>query len=113
MENIKHRTVIEILTKKDQDPRNISERIVRVYVDTALSYSTVKKWSAEFQRGRQFLEDEPYSGRPTEVTTDEMCSTVEAYIIENHRFKVTEMANSVGISIGRVKIILLVTKSAT
>ena len=49
------------------------------------------------------LEDDPRSGRPTEVTTDEMCSTVEAYVMENRRVKFTEIANSLGISTSTVE----------
>src|ERR1700761_8672562 len=72
----------------------------------AASYSIVKKWSAEFRRGQQSLEDDPRSGGPAEVTTDEMCSTVEAYRMENRRVKVTEIENSLSISIGKVETIL-------
>lgn len=106
MENIKHRAVIEFLTKEDQRPKDIYERMVRVYGDTAPSYATVKKWSAEFRRGRQSLEDDPRSGRPVEVTTDEMCSTVEAYVMENRRVKVAEVAHFLGVSTGTVETIL-------
>ena len=106
MENIKHRAVIEFLTEEDQRPKDIHERMVRIYGDTAPSYTTVKKWSAEFRRGRQSLEDDPRSGRPAEVTTDEMCSAVEAYVMENRRVKVAEIAHSMGISAGTVETIL-------
>ena len=57
MENIKHRAMIECLTKEDQSPKNNHERMVRIYGDTAASYATIKKWSAEFRRGWQSLED--------------------------------------------------------
>ena len=94
----KHRAVIEFLTKEDQRPKYIHERMVRIYGDTSPSYTTVKKLSAEFRRGRQSLEEDPRSGRPVEVTTDEMCSAVEAYVMENQRVKVAEIAHSMGIS---------------
>ena len=106
MENIKHRAVIEFLTKEDQHPKDIHEHTVSVYGDTAPSYATVKKWSAEFQRGRQSLEDDHDSGRLVEVTTAEMCSAVEAYVMGNRRVKVAEMAHSMGISTGTVETIL-------
>ena len=38
----------------------------------ALSYATVKRWVAEFKRGRQSLEDDPCPGRPVTVATPEM-----------------------------------------
>ena len=91
MENIRHRAAIEFSAKEDQHPRDIYELMVSVYGDTAPSYSTVKKWSAEFRRGRQPLKDDTRSGSQTEVTTDEMCSTVEACVKKNRRVKVTEI----------------------
>ena len=80
--------------------------MVRIYGDTAPSYVTVKKWSAEFRRDWQSLEDDPRSRRPAKVTTDEMCSTVEAYVMKNRRIKVAEIAHSMGISAGTVETIL-------
>ena len=103
MENIKHRAVIEFLTKEDQCQKDIHERMVRIYGDTAPSYATVKKWSAEFRR---IWKTTRVQGGPAEVTTDEMCSTVEAYVMENRRVKVAEIAHSMGISDGTVETIL-------
>ena len=106
MENIKHRAVIEFLTKEDQRPKYIHERMVRIYGDTSPSYTTVKKLSGEFRRGRQSLEDNPPSGLPSEVTTDETCSAVEAHVMEDRRVKVAKIAHTMGISAGTVETIL-------
>lgn len=103
---MKHRAVIEFLTKEDQCPKNIHQRMLRVYGDSAPSYATVKRWSAEFKRGRQSLEDDPRSGRPVEVTTDEMCTAVEELVMENRRIKVAEIAQTLDISSGTVETIL-------
>lgn len=98
--------MIEFLTKEDQRPTDIHQRMVRVYGDHAPSYATVKRWSAEFRRGRQSLEDDPRSGRPTEATTIEKCTAVEELVMENRRIKVTEIAQQLGISSGTVETIL-------
>ena len=34
-------------------------------------YSILKKWTAEFKRGRESIEDDARSGRPKDATTDE------------------------------------------
>src|SRR5215469_9029151 len=83
MDNIKHRAVIEFLIKEEKKPKEIYERMVKVYGNSSPSYTTVKKWSAEFLRGRQSLEDDTRSGRPVDVTTDDMCSAVEKCVMEN------------------------------
>jgi len=106
MDNIKHRAVIEFLIKEEKKPKEIYERMVKVYGNSSPSYTTVKKWSAEFLRGRQSLEDDPRSGRPVDVTTDDMCSAVEKCVMENRRVKVLEIAHSLGISTGSVETIL-------
>ena len=38
----------------------------------------MKRWTAEFKRGRELIEDDPSSGRPLEVTTPEKIAEVEA-----------------------------------
>ena len=38
-----------------------------VYGDSSPKYSTVAKWSAEFKRGRDSLEDDPRPGRPADA----------------------------------------------
>jgi len=40
-----------------------------VYGDSSPSFSTIKKWDAEFKRGRTSLEDDPREGRPTFQST--------------------------------------------
>jgi hypothetical protein len=42
---------------------------VKVYVDPSPSFSTIKKWAAEFKRGCTSLEDDPCEGRPKSATT--------------------------------------------
>jgi len=37
----------------------------------APSYSTIKKWAADFKRARESTEDDPRSGRPKSPTMDD------------------------------------------
>ena len=69
MENQKfeHRVVIKFLTKEGVSPLNIHERLVNVYQDQSPSYAIVKKWTAEFKRGRDSIEDDSRCGRLVEV----------------------------------------------
>src|SRR5579863_6339993 len=103
MDNLRHRAVIQFLTLEDKKPKEIFERMGKVYGTSAPSYTTVKKWAAEFKRGRQSLDDDPRVGRPVDVTTDEMCQAVERIVLENRRVKVTER---IDISIGVIEKIL-------
>ena len=61
-QNIEFRAVIKFLTKEGAKAKEIHWCISDVYGDSSLKYSTVAKWSAEFKRGRDSLEDDPRPG---------------------------------------------------
>ena len=58
-QNIEFRAVIKFLTKEGAKAKEIHWRTADLYGDSSLKYSTVAKWSAEFKRGRDSLEDDP------------------------------------------------------
>jgi len=101
-----YRAVIKFLTKKGKKPQEILDDLVDVYGSSAPSKTTVFFWSNEFKRGRQSLEDDPRSGRPVEVTTDEMAARVNTLLLEDRRVTHLEIADSLGISVGSVNTIL-------
>jgi histone-lysine N-methyltransferase SETMAR len=45
------------------------------------SYSTVKKWAAEFKRGRESIGDDERPGRPKEATNDETAKAVHDHVV--------------------------------
>ena len=47
----------------------------------APSYATVKRWVAEFKRGRQSLEDDPRPGRRVTVATPEIVNKVHDIVM--------------------------------
>jgi len=77
-----------------------------VYGKCAPSYAMVKRWAAEFRQGRSSLEDEPWSGHPSEAVCEENCRAVENTELQNRRVNVQLIADAVGISTGSVKTIL-------
>ena len=64
MGKIWHHGIIKYLQKKELAPKNIHTDMTATLGDDAPALSTVKKWAAEFKRGRESLEDDPRSGRP-------------------------------------------------
>ena len=97
---------IKFLTKEGANAKEIHWRMADVYGDSSPKYSTVAKWSAEFKRGRDSLEDNPRPGRPADVISQEMIDCVERLVLNNSRIKVAELASECGISNGSVYTII-------
>ena len=70
------------------------------------SYNTVKKWAAEFKRGRESVDDDGWSGRPKNATTDENVKVMHTLVICDRRRDLQSIASEVGISFGAVQSIL-------
>jgi len=75
-------------------------------VDCSASFSTIKKWAAEFKRGRTSLEDDPREGRPKSATIPEIIEQVHDKVLHNRRMKVREIAETICILKVRVGYIL-------
>ena len=103
---IKFRAVIEFLTLENNAPSDIYDRMVKIYQDQCPSYATIKRWSAEFRRGRKSLEDDPRSGRPVTSTTSETIEAVENIVMEDRRVTIRQIEDTLGISFGSVGTIL-------
>lgn len=84
----------------------IYEELKNVLGECALSHATVKNWVAEFKRGRTSVQDEARSGRPKSATTPEMVSKVHDMVLADRRLKLSEIADTTGISKERVHHIL-------
>ena len=72
MEKLEIRAVIKYFCKKGMPPKEIHENFMQSLGKEFPSYSTVKKWAAEFQRGGgESVEDDGRSGRPKDASVDE------------------------------------------
>jgi histone-lysine N-methyltransferase SETMAR len=79
MDKVEYRAVIKFFVKEGLTPNEIHSKFIKVYGDSSHSFSTIKKWAAEFKRGCTSLEDDPREGRPKSATTPEIiCQTGSA-----------------------------------
>ena len=76
----------------------------KVYEDSSPSFSTIKKWAAEFKRDR--IEDDPREGRPKSAPPPEIIEQVHDVVLDDRRMKVREIADTTGISKECVRYIL-------
>jgi transposase len=64
-------------------PKEIHSKFIKVYGDSSPSFLTIKKWVAEFKRGRTNLEDDPHEGRPKSATTSEIIAQVHNMVLDD------------------------------
>ena len=103
---VEYHAVILYLYLKGKTCKEIHGELADVYGSSAPSYAQVKFWVGEFKRGRTSLEDEARSGRPLDVTDEEMCKKVRDLVYFDRRIQVKEIAQALVISHGSVSTIL-------
>lgn len=106
MDKIEIRADIKYFVLKGLSPSEIKNEIDSTLADSSPSYSTVKKWTAEFKRGRTSTNDDERCGRPKSVTTEEMIERIHNAVLNDRRIKVRELVDIVHISDERVRNIL-------
>jgi transposase len=106
MDKIEYRAVIKFFVKEGLTPKEIYSKFIKVYGDSSSSFSTLKKWAAEFKRGRTSLEGDPREGSPKSATTPEIIQQVHDMVLDDRRMKVHEISETIGISKERVGYIL-------
>ena len=97
MDKIWHCGVIRYLQKKGLTTKEIQTDMVSTLGDDALALSTVKKWAAEFKRGRESLEDDPRSGHPSTATTQENIDHIHQMVMNDRRLTISHLANIISI----------------
>ena len=58
----------------------------------------MKKWSAEFKRGRESLKDDPRSGHPASAATQENIDHVHHMVMDDRSLTANQIADAVAIS---------------
>ena len=74
------------------------DELKSLYGDEAPSYSTVKNWYNEFNRGRRSLKDEFREGRPKTAVVPENIDAVRELIMQDRHVTYREIETCLGIS---------------
>ena len=90
MDKIEYRAVIKFFVKR-RTPNEIRSKFVKVYGDSSPSFSTNKKWAAEFKRGRTSLEDDPREGRPKSAPPPEIIEQVHDMVLDDRLMKLLRL----------------------
>ena len=81
MEKLEIRAVTKYFCKQGMPPKEIHEEFMETLGKESPSYSTVKKWAAEFKRGRESIEGDGRSGHPKDATADENVKVVHTLVM--------------------------------
>lgn len=65
----------------------IHSKFIIVYADSSPSFSTVKKWAAEYKRSHTSLENDPHEGCPKRQTT-QIIVQVHNMVLDDQQMKV-------------------------
>jgi hypothetical protein len=85
---------IQYLFKKRLTPNEVHKDMLTTLGESAPSYTTVKKWVAEFKLGRESIEDDPCTGWPTTSTIEENFAKVCDLIMGDRRLTIREIAET-------------------
>ena len=71
--------------KKGIPPKEIHDDFMETLGKESPSYSTVKRWAAEFKRRREIVEDDGRSGRSKDANADENVKVVHTLVMCDSR----------------------------
>jgi transposase len=98
MDKIEYHAVIKFFVKEALTPNEINSMFIKVCGDSSASFSTIKKWAANFKHDRISLEYDPLEGLPKSATTPEIIEQAHDMVLDDRRMKVREIAETIGIS---------------
>ena len=100
------RVIIKFYVKLGKSVSEIKTDLEKVYRDSALKKSGICKWIRRFREGRDTVNDDPKSGRPSTSVTDKIIADVQQHVKQDRRVTVREIAETFSISYGNAQEIL-------
>ncbi|XP_077416144.1 protein GVQW3-like [Vanacampus margaritifer] len=92
------RTNLKFLVRLGKSPSEALGLLQQVYGDETMSRSRVFEWCKRFKEGREDVEDDPRSGRPTTSRTEANVERVRQMLSGDRRLTVRLIANELGIN---------------
>ncbi|XP_068225004.1 protein GVQW3-like [Palaemon carinicauda] len=78
----------------------------QAYEDTAVTHKTVCKWFGRFKEGKESLDDNDRSGRPSTSRNDDNIAAVKTITQSNRCLTIREISEETNLSFGSVQAVL-------
>ncbi|XP_050527144.1 protein GVQW3-like [Daktulosphaira vitifoliae] len=104
---IEQRVNIKFLVKLKKTAAESFRMLCKVYSEECLSRACVFEWHKRFCNGREDVEDDDHSGRPTTCSTNEKVKKIDKIIRQDRRLSVRAVAEMVNIDGDSVRKILV------
>ena len=93
--SVEHRINLKFLVRLGKTPTEALKLLQEIYGDDTMSRTHLFEWHRRFKGGREELEDDHRSGRPS-TRTDENVEHVRHKVRSNHRLTVRMIADELG-----------------
>lgn len=103
---MEQRAVIKFNAKLERNASETFELMQKVYGNECMSRSNVFLWHKRFLEGRNALEDEKHTGRPSSCQTPAMIEKVDDFVTNNRCATLRMMEESLGINKETIRKIL-------
>lgn len=107
MDNVKEQRIcIKFCFKLKKTAAETHRMLTEAFGESALSQARTFEWFKRFKEGRESVEDDKHSGRPSTCTTPEMIMKVRDVIHEDRRQTIDDVCHRLGLSYGTCQRIL-------
>ena len=96
--NLEQRYAINFCVKLGEPASVTFEKLKQAYGELSLSRAQVFRWHKSFLEGREHVEDEPRSGRPSTSKTDENVERVKALVRSDRRLTIRMMGDQLNLN---------------
>ena len=94
------RICIKFCVKNGFKCSEVLEMLFKAFGENAMSKTTVYEWYKRYKEGREDVEDNAKSGRPSTSMTVEIVKKIKEIVLSNRRITIREVAEEIGISFG-------------
>ena len=100
--SIERRINLKFLVRLGKTPTETFNSLQEVYEEATMSRTRIFEWHKRFREGREDVEDDPRSGRPTTSRTNEIVERVREKVRSDRRLTVRMIADELNMNSERV-----------